>query len=60
MIDNTLSKLNTVLMVRTRALSATFHVGGHLVVAGEVYEVPVDIAEGLERIGKAQRVGWAE
>jgi len=30
------------------------------VVAGEVYEVPVDIAEGLERIGKAQRVGWAE
>lgn len=41
--------------VRVVAVSASFHVRGQPVQVGEIVEVPPDIAEGLEYLGKAKR-----
>jgi hypothetical protein len=54
------TRLPTVLMVPIRALKRSFYVDGRTVVEGQVYTVPVDIAEGLAYVGKAVRIGWNE
>jgi hypothetical protein len=52
--------LPTALQVRVKALAPTFYVEGQQAVAGEVYTVPCDIAQGLAHIGKARLLQWTE